>query len=581
MVVAAAVLLGATPAHADKQFALVQWETNATVNADGSMDIVEAITYTFQDGPFKRGNRTFDADDLDQITNFEVREGEQQLDIVEPPDSELDGYRWLFPEEIIDGTHTYTLSYTVVDAISAGSDVAELYWKFVGDDNPGVGAMRVNISLPTDAPLAQPDSLPTDASLLRAFAHGPLQGTINLTANRVNLDVGQVSPGEFVEARIVAPAGDFTVDSDGEPRLARILDEEAGFQSGDSGPNRGGLGRLLTGISSLLGLGGVGLLGRRYGREPAIDPLIGKYWREPLDDPPAVVLATLGRGGYTNTTAMASTLLDLAQRGHLRIDERKIDKFGPDTTEHTYTYIAKPTDPLRPFELQLLEFVFAGQPTVTGEQISDRATADRSATNAWLTSWKQSVDAEYKAHNYDESGAKATRWLLLIGVCVTVGVVGLIAWKALDTSFGIAGVVLAFGMFAAGSQVLNNRSVAGAEASAKAEGLRSYIKDFSNLEEAPVGHLILWERFLVFAVALGVSRELLAGLAHRLPNVVNDRNFGGFYTGPGGISTIPSFPGSWQSTAGAAIEPPSSSGSGGGFSGGGGGGGGGGSAGAD
>ena len=41
-------------------------------------------------------------------------------------------------------------------------------------------------------------------------------------------------------------------------------------------------------------------------------------------------------------------------------------------------------------------------------------------------------------------------------------------------------------------------------------GVRNYLHDFSQLETAPAGHLVLWERYLVYAVALGVSDELAA-----------------------------------------------------------------------
>ena len=92
----------------------------------------------------------------------------------------------------------------------------------------------------------------------------------------------------------------------------------------------------------------------------------------------------------------------------------------------------------------------------------------------------------------------------------------------------------AFLLFGAGSRLLMNRTQAGADAAARANGLKKFLKDFSRLEEAPVGHLILWERYLVYAVALGVSAELLQGLTTRVPAVANDPNFGAVVRRDGG-----------------------------------------------
>ena len=54
------------------------------------------------------------------------------------------------------------------------------------------------------------------------------------------------------------------------------------------------------------------------------------------------------------------------------------------------------------------------------------------------------------------------------------------------------------------------------------EGVEHFLRDFSELEDAPSGHLVLWERYLVYAVALGVSEELVRGLALRVQGQFED-----------------------------------------------------------
>ena len=45
----------------------------------------------------------------------------------------------------------------------------------------------------------------------------------------------------------------------------------------------------------------------------------------------------------------------------------------------------------------------------------------------------------------------------------------------------------------------------------------------------PSGHLVLWERYLVYAVALGVSEELVRGLALRVPEVAESMHYARWY----------------------------------------------------
>ena len=116
---------------------------------------------------------------------------------------------------------------------------------------------------------------------------------------------------------------------------------------------------------------------------------------------------------------------------------------------------------------------------------------------------------------------------------------------------------------------------------------KNFLKDFSRLDKAEIPSIILWEHYLVYAVSLGVAKEVIK----QLPIVFTDEDlnnnqltymygasygyFGGFgamfddtiHTVEGAISTAQSVANSQDS---------SSSGGGGGFSGGSSGGGGGG-----
>jgi uncharacterized membrane protein len=322
----------------------------------------------------------------------------------------------------------------------------------------------------------------------------------------------------------------------------------------------------------------LGAVWARYGREPKPDPMIGDYWREPLDDPPAVVLANLGKGKVSLGPAVGATLIDLAQRGYLTITEEHEERWGPDKTVHRLHWAGKPTDDLAPFERDLLQHVFLGRSETTIDDVTAWAKANQTQARAFAKGFEREVGAAFSAQQYKAKvQPKATTWLIAAAAAVALG--GFVSAR-LGGKLSLVGYIAAVALFVVGSILVVNRTQRGADAKARAEALKRYLKDFSNLEEAPVGHLVLWDRFLVYAVALGVADELLDGLRVRLPNVADNPNLGAWYRGPGfgagRLGHVALFAGSFGSATATAVAPPSRSGSGGGFSGGGGGGGGGG-----
>ena len=191
-----------------------------------------------------------------------------------------------------------------------------------------------------------------------------------------------------------------------------------------------------------------------------------------------------------------------------------------------------------------------------------------------------------KQRGFIETG-RAKVWLTAVGIVVGLGGTGIALIKAsIDqrghTTSWWGGLCL---ITAAGLGLLlptlRKRTDVGTEHNAQAKSLKKYLEDFSNLKDAPVESLIIWERFLVYGVALGVASHVMNGLSIRMPTMANNPGFAPWWIPIGGRSNMgPSmdrFPTGWGTSASGAMTPQNtSSGSGGGFSGGGGGGGGGG-----
>lgn len=587
VVVAVCVALAATAwpaspttAAAGKTFSLISLDTQATVNADGSMDVVEAVTYSFS-GTFTVGIRSFERNESD-IRDFRVTDESGSSLRIDPPSRSISGdWEWFFAAPITNGVQTFVVTYTVEDAVRVGPDVGELYWQFIGSDHPGINQMTVSVDVPGDPPNATPETPDDDATVLRAWGHGPRNGqvTLGVTADLpdVRASVVAVPASTFVELRILMPSDTFDVVPSGGPRLPGVLEEEGGFTASmtDKPDPLRDITAVAAPVVSVSGLIALVLLWFGFGREPRSREVTGEYWREPLDDPPAVALTNLRRGSVPQGDAIAATIIDMAQRGYLTIEGVHQERFGPDKQFHVFRWAGKNYEPdVRPFEKRVMEMVFHGRTEVTDDDISDWAKAHRTTAASRLSGMTTMLHQEHERRGYD---APTQGWALalLALVCLLVGGTGALAIVAGAWQGWIA-VPAAIVLFVLGLSLLSNRSQAGAEAAARAEGLKRYLKDFSNLEEAPVGHLILWERYLVYAVAFGVAADLMRGLSTKLPQLAQDPSFGLWYVGPygrfDGIDSMRDV-GSSISTS---FTPPSSSGSGGGFSGGGGGGGGGG-----
>lgn len=562
-------------ASTDRSFSIDSLRTVAELRTDGSMLITEKVTYTYVGGPFQFGIRSFERN-RNEIDRFAAADPVGPLEVIRPEDSVSGDWEWKLRQPTSDATITFTLTYFVQPVVIAGRDVTELDWQFLGTDHPGVGQVDILVRFPLVVNPATPETADDDTTVLRAFAHGPANGTIEVATSEVIASVSDVPAGQFVEIRSVVPAATFNMVGT-ENRLATILAEERAYQeerAREADDRRDGW--LFSAVLAALGAVGAGALWLVGGREAKSTEVLGEYWREPLDDPPAVALTNLHRGSVDQGHTVAGTLVDLAQRGYVRIVGEREEKWGPDEVIHRYFWLGKPFGPdVLQYEKDLLELVFRGATETSSEELTDWAKADQTTAKRLLDEVTGGVKREYTARGYaDESKGRLVA--LLAGICGGVAVAGVIVKFATGHGLGWWGVALAAGLFGLGTKLLSNRNQASVESAAKAEGLKRYLEDFSRLEDAPVGHLILWERYLVYAVALGVSAELVRGLALRMPQVLNDPSFGTWYVGP--LGRFDGFD-RMEVTSGSSVvsaSTPNSSGSGGGFSGGGGGGGGGG-----
>jgi uncharacterized membrane protein len=245
-----------------------------------------------------------------------------------------------------------------------------------------------------------------------------------------------------------------------------------------------------------------------------------------------------------------ATIFDLAIRKYIKIEEVKVVKtLMPDETDYQIVKL-KPLEGLDKFEAQLLSRLFRDGDKV---KLKDLKT-DFYSTFGSLekVAFQSLVDKKlYTKNPKDQMG-----FLLVTGIILSV--IGNI----------ILGPVLIFL-----SRKLTGRTEAGDKADAQVDGLKIFLKAMSRHHKFQSANLITVEKYIPYAIALGLQDEFMEQLKIIDPNYkptwYSGSTHGFYHTYPGIYSSM----GNNMTTS----APSSSSGFSGGSSGWGGGGGGGGS----
>lgn len=478
---------------------------------------------------------------------------------------------WSF--EATDEVREFQLSYVLDNVVLKHKDAAEFYYQFVGKqwEEPREH-VRVVLSLPDGA----------HADEVLAWGYGPLHATVTVESpSRVVWEVERLPAKTFVEGRVVFPTrlvpGATRVTN--ETRLAGMLaDEEKKQENLVKSQKRKALDPYVAmGVAGLVYLFMV-FVWHNYGK---LGPgYKDKYFKQlPAKYPPAE-LAILYRGTTINTDFTA-TIFDLARRGFFVVEEEVSLQGKGSQKEPSYTLTKKEITEgqfktLKPYETQVLEFLFAGavQDEISLDGIKEHVEDHPKRYEGFLDKWGEGVKEAAKVHQFYDQEAKKVLWYLIPGLL-------LLPLAILPFVLGMnwTGATCLFMSFAATIVVATageRRSAEGHEEYTKWKAFRRYLKESSRVETARVGSLGIWEEFLPYAIILGVADQMLKQLAIRFPNLEeNGQHFGSYwflYHRPGGLASFRHMTSTVGQSMTSITAPASSGGGSRGFSGGGGGG---------
>ena len=419
--VAAVVFGGASVAWADPGEAVTAFDAVAAVDAGGHLQITETIGYRFA-GTTHHGL-------LRELHSSQVTAVQVETPTGAPAATSVTvqgGYTTIRvgdPARTVSGTQTYVLHYAVGGVLDA--DV--LRWDFVGDGwQVPVQRATVRVTAPRPADTrhcAAAGCTVTGSGATAVFAAGPLApgNGLPVTLDYPTGTVGGPPPGlavlgwlQLVVVLGVLGALGWVVarslrDPQAKPSGAHRR-AAAAVPAGGSTPaawtTTPGRPAAPAAAAPQPGAPVVGSLSARAEwaapTTPAAVPLAEAGLPAPPPDVSPGLLAVLHSGGK-GTNAVTATLLDLAVRGYLRVEEQ-----GARWRPRGWTLVATaPTTPdrLAPHEEALLHNAFGGRPTTTVSEVCHRRTRALEAAHKALVA--EAVERGWVAKNVLAACGKA------------------------------------------------------------------------------------------------------------------------------------------------------------------------------
>jgi uncharacterized membrane protein len=499
-----------------------------------------------------------------------------------------------------DEVRTFDVAYRVINAVKIHSDTAELYRKFVGEANSNkIAKVQVNLKLPAGAEQYK------QGEEIRIWGHGPLTGEVNFAGrDTVVWAVNDLPANTFLEGRVVMPPALFSAAPaeayTKQPALAAILAEEASWAEKANRQRLWAKAEYAGGAGIMGGaVVGIILLWRRFGRSHKT-AFEGDYYR----DLPAVYspaeLSVLWNFKNVQARDITATILDLARRKFLYLEEATLEVPKLLGSKEITTYrlkflsapepaaLRKPEEAvLQPHEQQLLDLlrkdIGEGQEQIYLTDIEKYAKDNGEKFYKFWKEWASGLVVQGEKLKFFEDKGK----MPLLSVLGGLGLI--ILGSILVAKTGVIGfaLIIAGVLFLIIPSLFKRRSVSGQEDYVRWRAFKKFLEHFSEMERHEIPSLIIWEHYLVFAVTLGVAKEVIKQLELVFPNMQDgDYHFGygwmtyGTYRGMNTLNDSfenigNSFQHALQTAEKAVSKSSSGSGSGGGFSGGGGGGGGG------
>ena len=561
-------------------FRIEKLDIEANLQKDGSMVVSETVTYDIDEinGVY------FDIDakgfgELEYIQVFEDDStgGFKEVDTSNYEVSVSDElYRIKLYSKNHNNRRTFKFVYKLAEAITVYDDVAQFNRKMVGQEwQQGINYITAKVIIPVSASY--------DNSNILVFGHGPLTGEVDKEGNTVIYRLNNYYPGDFLEAHILMEPEIFSEYNKSKivhkDMKQKLLDMEAKFAD-EANAERDKAIRQQEMINKVFEKPGLifGVLSSIWGalmyyihvifkRKNKVKNSVGKYLRElPDNSSPALV------GGFMtnsiNDNEILATIVDLVRRKVLTLEN---------SDKNSIIILTGSTKNLSAQEKAIVDIYindFGDGKSLDLKSFGFFQKVPMSVARKF-EKWRAMVQSEMNRKNltYQGLGCLGVIFFAFFPMIFTFAglVIGMITGNKMFLLIVVMGIIL----FVSGAKARYPRKEL-AEAKDKWQAFKNFLSDYSQLEEAKITSVHLWEQYFVYAVALGVSEKVVKAYKKALDMGVIDQGVNKFRTSPifnpmfsrsfSNLNGMVSRTNSGASSAIASSRRSSSSGGGGGFS---------------
>ena len=508
-------------------FRIEKLDIEANLQKDGSMVVSEAVTYDIDE--INGVYFDIDAKGFGELQYIQVFEDDSTGGFKEVDSSNYEVsvsdelYRIKLYSKNHNNRRTFKFVYKLPEAITVYDDVAQFNRKMVGKEwQQGINYITAKVIIPVSASY--------DNSNILVFGHGPLTGEVDKEGNTVVYKLNNYYPGDFLEAHILMEPEIFSEYNKSKivhkDMKQKLLDMEAKFAD-EANAERDRAIRQQEMINKVFEKPGLifGVLSSIWGalmyyihvifkRKNKVKNSVGKYLRElPDNSSPALV------GGFMtnsiNDNEILATIVDLVRRKVLTLEN---------SDKNSIIILTGSTENLSAQEKAIVDIYindFGDGKSLDLKSFGFFQKVPMSVARKF-EKWRAMVQSEMNRKNltYQGLGCLGVIFFAFFPMLFTFAglVIGMITGNKMFLLIVVMGIIL----FVSGAKARYPRKEL-AEAKDKWQAFKNFLSDYSQLEEAKITSVHLWEQYFVYAVALGVSDKVVKAYKKALDmGVIND-----------------------------------------------------------
>lgn len=402
----------------------------------------------------------------------------------------------------------FIFRYNLTRGVTVYRDIAQLNRKMLGKDwQNSIGNISVTVNLPENV---KKDDI-------YAFGHGPLTGNIEiLDGKSVRYTLNDYRPGEFLEVNLLFPKNILTSFNPllmkNKSALKEILDMEGKLAKEANDARKRAiidfyLGRVVLVLAVAWWLFLVVFIYLKNSKRYKVENEYGEYFRELPDDySPSIAGTLVSRNLYPSGRELFAMLLDLVRKGHLKLEE------GEKTTTLILQESGKPLSEEEKFILNwyIRELGDGEKIILESVEVSIKGRGGAKEFNRNYERWRTIVYSDMLEKNLkmDKRDKFSTSLGIFTGIAYFIGGGMLVVY--FQSELFILMILLGF-ILLPYTFSRKRASLEKEKAISRWEAFKKFLVDYSNLEEAKLASIELWEHYFVYAVALGVAEKVAKG----------------------------------------------------------------------